>query len=727
MLAAWIEYMGSSARVRVSVGNGSSWTAPVTVATVTDTDTTSAVGDVLPLVGSSGDLSLLWRQTTNNGLEWRVYSSRRLPDGSWDAPATVSGSGENAGAPRGGVDQSGNVTAVFLASTESPPYASTVTAATMSASGVWSSEVALSSAYPGSSPITDDPVVSVGSDGSAVALWPIWSGSVLQAAHRAAGGSWGSVETVSSPGVDGQGRSSSVVMSSDGAVEAAFTTPQPGLGGTEVQEAHRSAFGSWSAPTDVASSAIGPQIALGSGGDVVVGYTAVSFASSRPAARIQRSAVWGPASALGTFFEGATAVKLAAGSAGAILTWQQGDRVYASVQQGGGSWSATQDLDAIANTEAPTVSAAPAAGQEATCASGAWVGYPSPTLSYQWFIDGAPINGATSATYTPSASDGGSNLICRVAATNALASTSIDSGPSSPVAGVAPTPAISASAATVLTGQTVTLHAEGSSDPGAKALRFAWDLDGDGRFETDTGTTSSASASFRSRGVETLGVRVTNTLGLSATATASVDVREAPPAGEVGVSINDGAVATNDPHVKLTVVWPRLARDMLISNDGGFGSAGATRLLTVTRDVPWRLASYGDAKTSRTVYVRFRGTDGAAQTYTDDIILDETAPTIESATVSAVGDSARAASAAAVRIRGYRVRLAAADKQSGVVRLEVSSSPHKAGKIVRVRRSKRVTKSIVFRSRSSTAYVRAEDAGGNFTRWRKAKRSAARH
>jgi hypothetical protein len=46
MLAAWIEYMGSSARVRVSVGNGSSWTAPVTVATVTDTDTTSAVGDV---------------------------------------------------------------------------------------------------------------------------------------------------------------------------------------------------------------------------------------------------------------------------------------------------------------------------------------------------------------------------------------------------------------------------------------------------------------------------------------------------------------------------------------------------------------------------------------------------------------------------------------------------------------------------------------------------------
>jgi hypothetical protein len=71
----------------------------------------------LPLVGSSGDLSLLWRQTTNNGVEWRVYSSRGLPDGSWDAPATVSASGENAGAPRGGVDQSGNVTAVFLAST----------------------------------------------------------------------------------------------------------------------------------------------------------------------------------------------------------------------------------------------------------------------------------------------------------------------------------------------------------------------------------------------------------------------------------------------------------------------------------------------------------------------------------------------------------------------------------------------------------------------------------
>jgi hypothetical protein len=80
-----------------------------------------------------------------------------------------------------------------------------------------------------------------------------------------------------------------------------------------------------------------------------------------------------------------------------------------------------------------------------------------------------------------------------------------------------------------------------------------------------------------------------------------------------------------------------------------------------------------------------------------------------------------AASAAAIKKRTFKVRIGASDKQSGVVRLEISRSPKKAGKVVTVGRHRRVNKTVRFASTSAVAYVRAEDAGGNFTRWRKAR------
>ena len=59
-------------------------------------------------------------------------------------------------------------------------------------------------------------------------------------------------------------------------------------------------------------------------------------------------------------------------------------------------------------------------GEVASCATNEnsfWEG--DPTFSYQWFLDGAEIPGATSSTYTPAPTDEGGSLICRLTASNA--------------------------------------------------------------------------------------------------------------------------------------------------------------------------------------------------------------------------------------------------------------------------------------------------------------------
>lgn len=53
---------------------------------------------------------------------------------------------------------------------------------------------------------------------------------------------------------------------------------------------------------------------------------------------------------------------------------------------------------------------------------------------------------------------------------------------------------------------------------------------------------------------------------------------------------------------------------------------------------------------------------------------------------------------AAFKKKAFKVRVRASDKQSGVIRLEISASPRRAGRIVTVKRRKEVTKTVAFRS-----------------------------
>ncbi len=89
------------------------------------------------------------------------------------------------------------------------------------------------------------------------------------------------------------------------------------------------------------------------------------------------------------------------------------------------------------------------------------------------------------------------------------------------------------------------------------------------------------------------------------------------------ISINDGALFTNDPDVTLSICAP-YAAEMMLSNDGGFGGA---EWEPYAESKAWTLTTYGQYVLPRFVYAAFKDTDGTTHgTYFDDIIHDPNPP-----------------------------------------------------------------------------------------------------
>lgn len=181
----------------------------------------------------------------------------------------------------------------------------------------------------------------------------------------------------------------------------------------------------------------------------------------------------------------------------------------------------------------------------------------------------------------------------------------------------------------VVTGESVEIDASTSTSTSG-VMSFAWDIDGDGTFERDSGTTANTTASWDTVGTKSVTVQVTSGDGTTSEASVDVEVRRAPPAGESGVSINDGGSYTNTKSVVLSVVWPKFATNVRVSNDGGF-SAARTQTFTLSETINWDLDDSVTGLYTKVVYVRFGGSGiDTSKTYQDDIILDTTAPTITS-------------------------------------------------------------------------------------------------
>jgi len=263
---------------------------------------------------------------------------------------------------------------------------------------------------------------------------------------------------------------------------------------------------------------------------------------------------------------------------------------------------------------------------------------------------------------------------------------------------------IAAAQPSVLAGAPVRFSAESSTALSGVIASYEWDLDGNGTFETPG--SASVSRQFDTIGDHEVGVRVTSRGGTQATASTSVRVTIAPPPGEVGVSINDGAQFTHDPDVNVSIVWPASASGVRLANDGGFRAAEGRAL---SPSVPWKLASSGPERLPKTVYVRFSGTDDGTRTFTDDIILDETAPVISSA---AVTQSATARFAA--KSRTYRVTVKASDKTSGVAKAQVATDKRKR----KLSTPQKYAAKISVKSASKPKWIRVQDRAGNYSKWK---------
>ena len=92
-----------------------------------------------------------------------------------------------------------------------------------------------------------------------------------------------------------------------------------------------------------------------------------------------------------------------------------------------------------------------------------------------------------------------------------------------------PAPALSASPRAVASGGRVTFDASGSRDPEGLALRYSWDLDGNGSFETSSGSAPTVSREYTGTSTFTARVQVSDPHGAAAATGAPVSVDSIRP------------------------------------------------------------------------------------------------------------------------------------------------------------------------------------------------------
>lgn len=197
--------------------------------------------------------------------------------------------------------------------------------------------------------------------------------------------------------------------------------------------------------------------------------------------------------------------------------------------------------------------------------------------------------------------------------------------------------------------------------------------------------------------------------------------------GTEGVTMNAGALYTNSPDVKLTIVPPGGASHVLLANDGSFaqpiatgacvGPATCKHAIVPAGVYDWTLQPAADERLPKTVYVRFANASmTSATTFTDDIILDTVAPITSSATiapVSAAGSAVVAHAQAATTATRYVLRVKASDNASGVGQLQTATDTTKPSPPIAY------SSAVALTTSTPPSYVRAIDRAGNRSAWHK--------
>jgi hypothetical protein len=158
--------------------------------------------------------------------------------------------------------------------------------------------------------------------------------------------------------------------------------------------------------------------------------------------------------------------------------------------------------------------------------------------------------------------------------------------------------------------------AAAATDPDGDDLAFAWDLDGDGSFETDGQQATFSAAGRDGPGSRAVTARACDSLGLCTTADATVAITNLPPA-IAGVANSGPTIAGGSATISVTAADPAGANDPLTyafdcANDGQFEIGPQAQ--------PSAACAFPTAG-SRTVAVRVGDGDGGVATGSTTVVV----------------------------------------------------------------------------------------------------------
>ncbi len=191
-----------------------------------------------------------------------------------------------------------------------------------------------------------------------------------------------------------------------------------------------------------------------------------------------------------------------------------------------------------------------------------------------------------------------------------------------------PVASFTATPSPVLTGVPVSLNASGSSDPDGSIVKYEWDLDGNGTYETSTGSISTTSKTFATNGEYTLGLRVTDNLTGTDTTTRTIKVGPQPPIASftanpnpavVGGSVHYSASGSSDPDGTIVKYQWDLDGNGSFETDTG-ATAAVDRVYGIpgTFDVGLRVTDNSGVTGATTVPVTING--GGVSNYGDTVL-----------------------------------------------------------------------------------------------------------
>ena len=240
---------------------------------------------------------------------------------------------------------------------------------------------------------------------------------------------------------------------------------------------------------------------------------------------------------------------------------------------------------------------------------------------YEWDLDGNgtyEANTGTTASATSSYATSGARTI-RLRITNGAGATATATQ-SLTVTNRAPEPSFTATPNPVLSGSNTVLSASASKDPDGTIAKYEWDLDGNGTYEINGGSTSSTTRSFATAGDRTIGLRVTDNQGATATTTRVLTVSNRAPTASFTVSPSSVATGTS---TTLNAGGSSDPDGTIAKYEWDFDNNGTYDATTTTSSTTTSYATAGN----RTIALRVTDNLGATATTTRTVTVTNRAPT----------------------------------------------------------------------------------------------------